>query len=74
MSLFSTSAFELGFALVTAHLVGDYVLQTDRMAQSKYRWSILLAHGLPQGGVAYGLAGGGGRGVSGRGEVYLSFR
>ncbi len=25
MSFLSTSTFELGFALVTAHLVGDYV-------------------------------------------------
>ena len=57
MSFLSTSMFELGFALVTAHLVGDYVLQTDRMAQSKYRWSVLLVHGLLQGAVAYLLAG-----------------
>ncbi|HRE03991.1 MAG TPA: DUF3307 domain-containing protein [Opitutaceae bacterium] len=53
----TSSALELGCALVTAHLVGDYVLQTDRMAQSKYRWSVLLVHGLLQGVVAYVLAG-----------------
>lgn len=48
---------EFALALVTAHLIGDYVLQTDWIAQSKHRWRVLLWHGLIHGTVAYLLAG-----------------
>lgn len=36
----------LGFWIIVAHLVGDYVLQTDHMANTKtQRWAPALLHG-----------------------------
>lgn len=37
----------LGLWIILAHLVGDYVLQTDHMAATKtQRWGPAIAHGL----------------------------
>jgi len=53
--------FEIGLPLVTAHLLGDFVFQPARMAGEKRRISVLLAHALIHGALAYVLLGGWGR-------------
>ena len=48
---------ELALALLTAHLAGDFLLQTDAMAAKKRRPAVLCFHAAIQGGLAYLLAG-----------------
>jgi len=52
-----TPPWELGLLLVTTHLIGDYVLQTGRIARTKHRWPVLIWHGVIHGVAAYLLAG-----------------
>lgn len=49
--------FEFILSLFAAHLIGDYVLQTNRMALGKRRVPILILHALIQAAVAYLLVG-----------------
>lgn len=48
---------EFGFSLLTAHLVGDFVLQTERIVRNKRRWSVLLWHSFHHAALAYLFAG-----------------
>jgi hypothetical protein len=41
--------------LLSAHIFGDFLLQTDAMAKNKGRWWVLLLHSVLHGGLAYGL-------------------
>jgi len=50
-------SLEFGLSLLTAHMIGDYVLQTHRMAVEKSRFSVLLLHASIQALAAYVLAG-----------------
>ena len=43
----------LALAMVTAHLVGDFVAQTDAMVASKRKPAVLFAHAAIQGALAY---------------------
>ncbi len=49
--------FEFVLSLLAAHMLGDYVLQTNRMALGKRRVSILMLHALTHGALVYLLAG-----------------
>ncbi len=48
---------EFGFSLIVAHLVGDFVLQTERIVQNKRRWTVLLWHSFHHAALAYFFAG-----------------
>ncbi|HRE80500.1 MAG TPA: DUF3307 domain-containing protein [Opitutaceae bacterium] len=50
-------SFEFGLSLLAAHLLGDYVLQTKRMALGKKQWRMLGLHVAIQALLAYVLAG-----------------
>jgi len=52
-----TTQAHLIIALVTAHILGDFVLQTRKMAQRKTNVLILLAHAIVVATLSYGLAG-----------------
>jgi hypothetical protein len=52
-----TTQTHLAVALMTAHLLADFVLQTRRMAQRKTNVLVLLGHALVVAGLSYGLAG-----------------
>lgn len=52
-----TPAFEFVLCLFAAHLIGDFVLQTNRMASGKRRISVLILHALIHAGMAYLLVG-----------------
>jgi hypothetical protein len=43
----------LALAMVAAHLIGDFVAQTDAMVASKRKPTVLLAHAAIHGGLAY---------------------
>jgi hypothetical protein len=50
-------ALDLGLALLCAHLVGDFIAQTDGMAAGKKNPAILAGHAAIQAALAYILAG-----------------
>lgn len=50
-------ALDLGLALLCAHLVGDFIAQTDGMAGGKRKPAILAMHAAIQAAIAYVLAG-----------------
>ena len=52
-----TPALDLGLALLCAHLVGDFIAQTDGMAAGKRNPAILAMHAAIQAAIAYLLAG-----------------
>ena len=51
------SLFELWLAWLTAHLLGDFVLQTDWMVAHKRRESVLARHAALLGALSFALAG-----------------
>lgn len=57
MDLYNPLAAEILICLVTAHVLGDFVLQTSRDAGSKRQWTTLLKHTGLHAGLAYLLAG-----------------
>jgi hypothetical protein len=50
-------SLDLGLALLCAHLVGDFIAQTDAMAAAKKNPGVLATHAAIHGAVAYVLAG-----------------
>ena len=50
-------ALDLGLPLFCAHLVGDFIAQTDGMAAGKKKATILAMHAAIQAAIAYVLAG-----------------
>lgn len=52
-----TPSYEFALSLIAAHMLGDYVLQSQRMALGKRRAKYLWSHALIQSVLAYVLAG-----------------
>ena len=57
MDLYNKLSAEILICLVTAHVLGDFLLQTNRDIGTKRRWSTLLKHTGLHAGLAYLLAG-----------------
>jgi hypothetical protein len=53
----TTAAIDIALPLFTGHLLGDFVLQTNRMVREKSRWAMLLLHAVIVTGVTYLLIG-----------------
>ena len=57
MNMNSPLAAQLLVCLVTAHVLGDFLLQTGRDIETKQTWKTLLKHSLLHALLAYALAG-----------------
>jgi hypothetical protein len=57
MNLYNPLTAQILICLVTAHVLGDFMLQTSRDARTKRQWTTLLKHTVIHAGLAYLLAG-----------------
>ena len=57
MDLYNPLTAQILICLVTAHVLGDFLLQTSRDVGAKRQWTTLLKHTVIHAGLAYLLAG-----------------
>jgi len=57
MNLYTPLTGQLLICLVTAHVLGDFLLQTRRDVDTKRRWTTLCKHTALHAGLAYLLSG-----------------